>query len=339
MLLSCAGRRNYLAGYFREALGRDGAVYTADLSPRSAAMIEAGRRALVVPAVADPRYFEVLLERCREAKVRLLISLNDFELPGLAREAPRLRAAGVIPVVSSPEIVDLCFDKWATFRRLRELKVPAPETALGLGAGLAALSAGRLRYPVFVKPRWGTASVCVEPVRDEAELSLAYGFVSMKLRRHALGTVGEPPLEEKILVQQALTGPEFGVDIVNDLEGRHHAVIVRRKLAMRAGETDRAVTERNDGIAALARRVGESLGHIGLMDCDAFSTPDGPAILELNPRFGGGYPFSHVAGANVPAALLAWARGRRVKAEWLRARAGIISAKCDRLVVGRTSAR
>ena len=84
--------------------------------------------------------------------------------------------------------------------------------------------------------------------------------------------------------------------------------------------------------AALARRVSASLGHLGIMDADGFMTPEEPVILELNPRFGGGYPFSHEAGANVPAALIAWAAGRPANPEWLRVRYGVFGAKCDRLV-------
>ena len=59
--------------------------------------------------------------------------------------------------------------------------------------------------------------------------------------------------------------------------------------------------------------------------------------MELNPRFGGGYPFSHAAGANVPSALIAWRRGLAPKPEWLRVRPGVLSAK-DRAEIERTIA-
>lgn len=294
-------------------------------------MIEAGKDSFAVPPVDDPAYFDRILAACRAKKIKLLLSLNDFELPGIARQTERFREAGVRVVVSPPEVVDLCFDKWATFRRLVELGIPTPFTCLGLADAREALKDGTLAFPVIVKPRWGTASVCVELAENEQELLLAYEWVSRKLAKTAVGRVG-PGLDERILVQQAVAGDEFGVDIVNDLDGRHQAVIVKRKLVMRSGETDRAVVESRPALAALAAKIGRSLGHRGLMDCDAFVTKDGPVILELNPRFGGGYPFSHAAGADVPAALLAWAQGRRAKAAWLRAKPGTASAKCDRLV-------
>lgn len=331
MLLTCAGRRNYLFQYFREALKGRGKVFAADLSPYAPAMIEAGEDTLSVPPVDDPAYFGRLLKACRAKKIKLLLSLNDFELPGLSRQADRFREAGVCVIVSPPEVVDLCFDKWATFRKLADLGIPVPATFLGLADAREAIKDGTLGFPLIVKPRWGTASVCVERVEDEQALLLAHDWISKKLAKTAVGGVGLP-LDERIVIQQALSGDEFGVDIVNDLEGRHQAVIVKRKLSMRAGETDRAVTSRQPRIAALAAKIGKALGHRGLMDCDAFLTKDGPFILELNPRFGGGYPFSHAAGADVPAALLAWAQGKKAKPEWLKARFGVVSAKCDRLV-------
>jgi carbamoyl-phosphate synthase large subunit len=143
ILLSCAGRRNYLIDYFQKALGAGGEVFAAAASPHAPSMIEANGRGIVLPPVTEPGYFDRLLEGCRGNNVRMLLSLNDFELPLLAREAARFREAGIIPVVSDPEIVDLCFDKWRTFEHFKALDVPTPETCLGLAAAKAALRDGR----------------------------------------------------------------------------------------------------------------------------------------------------------------------------------------------------
>src|SRR6516162_9924940 len=91
VLLSCAGRRNYLIDYFQKALGASGEVFAADASPHAPSIIEASGRGIVLPPVTDPGYFDRLLECCRENNVRMLLSLNDFELPLLARQAARFR--------------------------------------------------------------------------------------------------------------------------------------------------------------------------------------------------------------------------------------------------------
>jgi carbamoyl-phosphate synthase large subunit len=80
----------------------------------------------------------------------MLLSLNDFELPLLAREAARFREAGIIPVVADPAIVDLCFDKLQAFEYFMALGVHTPEACLGLTAAETALRDGRLRFPLVI---------------------------------------------------------------------------------------------------------------------------------------------------------------------------------------------
>jgi carbamoyl-phosphate synthase large subunit len=94
---------------------------------------------------------------------------------------------------------------------------------------------------------------------------------------------------------------------------------VRRKLRQRAGQTDRAESVRHEQLEAIGEEIGRHLGHIGLLDCDAIVNASGCYILDINPRIGGGYPFSHLAGANIPAALVAWMRGEEPEPTWLRA--------------------
>jgi carbamoyl-phosphate synthase large subunit len=106
---------------------------------------------------------------------------------------------------------------------------------------------------------------------------------------------------------------------------------------MRAGNTDRAVTAHDPRLAQLGQALGRLLAHPGVLDCDVMDTDDGCRVLDLNPRFGGGYVFSHLAGANVPAALLAWARDEEPDPAWLRARPGVLAAKYDEVMVLETA--
>ena len=101
---------------------------------------------------------------------------------------------------------------------------------------------------------------------------------------------------------------------------------------MRAGETERAEVVRSGVLEEAGRRLGLALRHGGILDCDVFLDGGRCRVLELNPRFGGGYPFVHVAGADLPAFYLALVEGREVDPAWLRVRAGVRAAKCDRIV-------
>jgi carbamoyl-phosphate synthase large subunit len=332
VLLTCAGRRNYLIGYFREALSGSGNICAADASHDAPALHEADR-GFVVPTLDSPDYLEVVLDICQKHQIDLLLSLSDLELPFLAEHRDNFREIGTIPVVSSPGVVATCGDKWRTFQFLSSQGIGVPKTYCCLDSTREALDAEEISLPVIVKPRWGTASLCVFRVETAEELVLTYEHVQLHLRQTILGDVGGDEPEGRVIVQECLRGGEYGLDVVNDLEGNHACTLARRKIAMRHGETERATTVSDERLRELGRRIGESLGHVFALDCDVFVTDDDLCVLELNPRFGGGYPFSHVAGANLPAALLAWADSRSPDPSWLQTRPNVTSAKCDRLVI------
>lgn len=330
ILLTCAGRRNYLVDYFRQALAGRGQILASDAVASAPALQEADQ-AFLVPTVTDPDYFDILLEICREHRVRLLFSLNDLELPLLARQRDRFLAVGTIPVVSSPTVVDLCFDKLATWNFLQEIGVPAPLTFVTLAETEAALSRSELTFPLVVKPRWGTASFGIDYPESPEEMALTWELGRLRLQRSFL-LAASGDKDRCLIAQEKIAGTEYGLDVVNDLEGRYVTTFVKRKLAMRSGETDKAVTVSHPVLEAVGRRIGEALGHIGNLDCDVFVDGERYWVLELNPRFGGGYPFTHRAGANLPAALIAWAQGEKVDPRWLRMQPDVATAKCDRLV-------
>jgi carbamoyl-phosphate synthase large subunit len=331
VLFTCAGRRNYLIDYFRRALRGRGQVFAADASSTAPALQEADR-SFIVPAVSEEGYIDALLKICREYQVSLVFSLNDLELPLLSRNSKQFSEVGTMPVVSSEKVVDLCFDKWATHEFLRGIGVNTPRTYLSIDEARRAISLGELSFPVVVKPRWGTASIGIEYPASMEELELAWRLGTIRLKRTFLADISSLDPDRCLLIQEYLNGHEYGLDIVNDLDGEHACTFIKRKLGMRAGETDRAVTVSHEGLEKIGAKIGKALGHVGNLDCDAFIEGENCYVLELNARFGGGYPFSHAAGANLPAAIVAWATGEKVIPTWLTFQTGIAHGKCDRLV-------
>ncbi len=323
VLLTCAGRRNYLIQFFREALGPDGRVFAADACAHAPALREADE-AFILPLLSDPAYLDRLLAICQERRVDLLISLNDHELPLIARQHDRFREIGVFPVVSSPTVIETCYDKWRAFTFLQANGIPTARTYRSLDAAHGALAAGEIVFPLVVKPRWGSSSSGIEHVRDDEELRLVYALAT---KRYGLLA------DQSILIQERLDGDEYGLDVINDLEGRYATTLAKRKLVMRSGETDRAITVCHAGLERLGETLSGALGHIGNLDCDVFVSGERCAVLEMNPRFGGGYPFAHAAGANLPAALIAWARGETPDPDWLTLTPHMTVSKCDRVVV------
>ncbi len=105
------------------------------------------------------------------------------------------------------------------------------------------------------------------------------------------------------------------------------------KLAMRAGETDCAETIENELLRDLGKTISKTLQHVANLDVDVFLVDGVPYILEMNARFGGGYPFSHLTGVNLPLAILQWVRDEPVNEELLTAKPGITAHKDIDLVV------
>ena len=330
ILFSCAGRRNYLLKYFKNALADKGQVFTTDLSSTAPAMAEADR-AFLVPKVDADNYIDSVLTICKDNDVRLIISLNDHELPILAAAKDKFLAIGTTAIISELPIIELCFDKERTADFAINLGIKTPLTFVNLESAIQALETGKLTFPLFIKPRWGSGSAGIERVESVEELTLTWKLSNIKLARLGLRLGNEN--ESGLLIQQALPGNEYGVDIVNDLKGNYRATFIKQKLAMRAGETDKAKTVHLPALEEIGQKISKSLGHIGNLDCDFFVDGDDIYLLEMNPRFGGGYPFTAEAGVDVPAALVAWAAAKEPDPNWLNIKFNITSAKCDRLVI------
>jgi carbamoyl-phosphate synthase large subunit len=331
ILLSCSGCRNYLIDFFKAALAGSGQVFVCDSNPDAVSLQEADR-AFIMPRSTYEGYFDRLLDICKQNQIGLLISLNDLELPLLASQRDRFLEIGTIPLISDPKAIDICFDKWKTYQFLKQNNIPAPKTYRSLADALEAIAIGELKFPLVVKPRWGTASIGIEFPQDSEELELAYRLVRKRLTRTILAAASSIDPDRSVLIQERIMGGEYGLDVINNLDSGYVTTFAKRKLSMRGGETDRAITLDNSQLIDIGEKIGRNLKHVGNLDCDVLSGSQGYCVLEMNPRFGGGYPFSHVAGANLPAALIAWATGKPVDPDWLTIAPNVMSSKCARLV-------
>lgn len=332
LLFTCVGRRNYLVDFFKRELSGSGIVVGADAN-KFASALSACDRAAIVPSVDSPEYVPALLEVCRQNNIGLLCPLNDLELPVLARADDEFKRAGVVAAVSSPAVVDTCFDKLASAAFLEKMDVASARVFTGIDEFSAAVASGEAGYPAVVKPRWGSGSIGVETARDARELRIVFDFIKHKLSSTILRNASLADWDRAVIIQPKLKGDEYGLDIVNDFSGNNVAVFVKRKIRMRAGETDMAQSCDIPQLSELGRKIGTALGHVGNLDCDVFFDGETATVLEMNPRFGGGYPFTHCAGGNVPKAYLAWAGGATAPRECFdNFRVGEIYSKCDTLV-------
>lgn len=330
ILFTCAGRRTYLLKYFKENMSEGDKIVATDMQLSAPALTAADVK-IKVPAVYDPSYIDVTLNICKEQKIDALLCLNDLELPILAENKAKFEALGVTVIVSDPEVIDICFDKYKTAQWVESIGLNAPKTYVRLADAKAALAKGEIAFPLFMKPRWGSGSIGLESIADMEELDIYYNLLMKKIKKTILATASVG--DEYIMIQEKLGGKEFGLDVMNDLKGNNVGVSVKQKLAMRAGETDKAITVDIPEVYEMGKKIGENLRHIGNLDVDIMQRANGDyCVLELNPRFGGGYPFSYEAGANIPKAILSWLKGECVDASWLKPAIGKMFSKNDYLV-------
>ena len=325
VLLTSVGRRAYMVKYFKNVLGDSGEVHVCNSDAMSVAFHYADK-AFVSPLIYSDSYIPTLVEYCKKNRIDLLISLFDIDLLVLAKNKQLFEAVGTRVVVSGADIVSVCNDKWLTYQYLAKNGFYTPRSYITLENALTAIDREEISYPVMVKPRFGCGSISIATAYDEEELRYLTKKLNREISRSYL-KYESSVTEDKIIYQEQLRGQEYGADIINDLDGNFRNVIIRKKLAMRSGETDIAELVSAPDIEAELQRLGKLTGHIANMDCDIFYVDEKPYILEMNARFGGGYPFSHLGGCDLPQAIVKWHKGEPVENEMLSARTGIVGFK------------
>ena len=279
LILSC-GTRNKLIQYFRASLAGEGKVIAADCSRTAPALYEADRF-YVIPRITSPDYLPAVMEICKKEQISGVLSLIDPELSILADAAEALARIGTKVIGSSAELCERALDKWKMFRWLREHDYPCAKTYIDKNEFFRDQSEGQLDYPVFIKPICGSASISIHKAEDRETVE----FLFRK--------------SEHLMIQEYLDGQEIGADCYIDMiSGEVVSIFTKKKLVMRAGETDKAVSFRDPKLFDLVARFAAESGFRGAIDIDIFEKDGVYYISEVNPRFGGGYPHAYACGVD-----------------------------------------
>ena len=326
ILLTSAGRRSYLVEYFKKALGGRGSVHAANSTDVSPALAAADK-SVVTPLIYDSSYIDFLLGYCRENEIKAIIPLFDIDLLVLAQNKREFEKNGIRLIVSDEDVIRICNDKWTTYQFLLKNGFCAPQTFLSVDDALDAVSKGRAAFPMIVKPRWGMGSIGVYTAENEDELRCFFRKISGVICDSYLKYESSLTPDQTVLIQEKLEGQEFGMDVMNDLQGNYVNTSVKKKYAMRSGETDCAVTVDDPRIRLIGEKIAKLLKHVGNLDADVFDADGRLYVLELNARFGGGYPFSHAAGVDMPAAIVNWLAGEECDRSLFTPVPGVLSHK------------
>ena len=234
----------------------------------------------ITPKVEDDeqKYIDILLAQCLKHEINIIIPLMDFEIPVLALNKNLFLEKNIEVIVSDYETAMNCLDKKKNYAFCLSKNIDIPKT-------IFSKNVSNIEFPIILKRIQGSGSKGQKLINNKKEI------VDFKPGRD--------------LLQHYIEGKEFGMDILNDLNGNYLHSFTREKLLMRGGETDKARTDYSEKYIYLAKKISQIFQHIGNMDVDFIEDINGHIyFIDFNPRFGGGYPLTHISGFNYLKALL-----------------------------------
>lgn len=280
ILILSSGTRNKIVQYFKKTLTGKGKVIATDCSDLAPTIYEADKY-YIVPRMTEPGYLDVILDICKNEKIDGVLSLIDPELSLLAENKEKFAAVGTTVIGSSYELCEMSLDKFEMYNWLTAHGYQCAKSYMDKEVFFADVESGIAKYPVFVKPARGSASIAISKVYDKETVELLFAH------------------NEGLMIQEFLDGQEIGADVYIDMiSGEIVSIFTKKKLLMRAGETDKAVSFKDEKLFALIKKFVSEAGYSGQIDIDIFDVNGEYYISEVNPRFGGGYPHAFESGAD-----------------------------------------
>lgn len=279
ILITSAGRRVSLVRSFQKELKKINPlskVYATDSNPMLSAACHVADAYFKAPRLDDPNYMEELISFCKAHQITLVIPTIDTELLALAKNKELLELAGIQAVISSVELVKQCRDKRLIHEFFRTHHIPVAKEYTKTDYTL----------PLFIKPLDGSRSVDTFIIKSHEKL-IDYHFEN-----------------EKLMFLEYLdheTYEEFTCDMYYGKDHRLKCVVPRKRIQVRDGEVYKALTCNNVLVPFLITNLNYISGAVGCLTAQFFvSKTEEHKIygIEINPRFGGGYPLSYLAGAN-----------------------------------------
>ena len=279
ILILSAGTRNKIVQYFRQTI--DGKVVATDMQLIAPAIYEADTY-YQVPRITTPGYIDIILDICKKEEINAVLSLIDPELNLLAENIAKFENIGVQVIGSNFALCERALDKMQMYQWLREHGYPCARSYDDMQTFCIDQQKGLIDFPVFVKPVRGSASIAINKVENMDTLRLLWN--------HGDG---------ELMIQELLDGQEIGADVYIDMiSSQVVSIFTKKKLLMRAGETDKAVSFKDQRLFDFIENFVDESGWKGQIDIDIFDVNGTYYISEVNPRFGGGYPHAYMCGVN-----------------------------------------
>ena len=309
IIITNVGRRGYLADYFKELPEFTGKVFVSDCDRTASGLYGTNDGSFILPRpVDDPEtYVNELIRLCRENAITVVIPVIDPEIYILSGYLEIFAKNGITVVVSDKRVLDICYDKLKMNEFLEKIGLAHPLTFQRRQDFEAAFQRGEVSFPVVLKPIFGSGSVDTYFVDDMEKVQTLF--------------------HKGMIIQEMLCGSEYGTDTFNSFAGQPLRCIVKKKILMRSGETDKSVSVDDEQLVQTLLLLAEKLGHVANLDCDIIVSNGTPYVIDMNPRFGGGYPATHAIGVNLVEILYHLLEHKQVKPEFYNYAANILVMK------------
>lgn len=298
ILIPNVGRRGYLVDYIKEIPNYTGKVFVSDCSSTASGLYGKNDGYFILPKPVDDekKYVQELLALCLKEDIKIIIPVIDPEIYILSKYVEFFAEKEIFLLVSNRTVLDICYNKLTMNLFLKENGFCIPLTFESMDDFKIALKEESIQFPVIIKPIYGSGSASTYQVNSLNKLEALF--------------------QNDMIIQEMIVGKEYGIDVFNDLTKNPVRCVVKEKIAMRSGETDKSKTVIDSEISKTMRKLGEKLGHIGNLDSDVIRKDDLIYILDLNPRFGGGYPATHASGVNLLELVLNLYEKKEIKADF-----------------------
>lgn len=282
-LMCSAGRRGELMKDFRISMEEGSRLIATDNSPYAPALYFADKQ-YIVPRIDDPFYIDTILDICKREQINAVTTLIDPEIIMLAENRERFTAIGVEVLAPYTDTAKLCFDKYEMFRYLQSCGVRTAMTWGTFEEMKAALDAGEVSLPVFVKPRRGSGSVGARKVVDLKTLHAAF------------------EQDPSLIAQEYMAGEgcfDLDADVyVDTISHKPVAIFLKRKISTTIGGANKTISFKDAKLFAFAQEALSYFRFNGPIDADFFYKDGEYYLSEVNPRFGGAYLHAYGAGVD-----------------------------------------
>lgn len=279
-LFCSVGRRCELVKDFKRSMDPQDRIIATDASNVAPALYFADRY-YVVPRIDAPDYMKTILAICKKENIRAVTTFIDPEIEVLAAHRAEFEALGVEVLAPYRETAAYCFDKYRMYRCLVEHGIPTVPTYADLDSFCGDCAAGKISFPVFVKPRTGSGSVGARKI------------ASMEQLRSAME---EDP---SLIIQRFMEGEDLDADVyIDTISHQVVSAFAKRKLETRIGGASKTISFKDDALFDLICRIVSCFRFNGPVDMDFFRVDGQYYLSEINPRFGGAYLHAYGAGVD-----------------------------------------